>query len=320
MFKGYGFLLFFVLALPFCCGCVAGKQNRSGALELSASGVEAAAFYTKGDFDKSLALYRELSAADPDNPVYLNNLGVLLLEGGRAEEALKAFEGASIQAPGNADYLINIGFAHVRIGDYDEALVFFNRAIRAAPGKARGHYGKGIASLELNEPEIALGCFRRATVLDPADAESLFMKAYAEQINGLWQDAINDYSAYLVLGENNRQQANAYSNRALCAFKLGRYQSGMSDLSEAMQLDDSVAVFYYNRALGNQMQQHFEAAVDDYTRAISRKTDFPEAYLNRAEMHFLIGDSVKGCSDLRRACAMGFCEAQKRYKAAGKCK
>ncbi|WP_147822598.1 tetratricopeptide repeat protein [Salidesulfovibrio onnuriiensis] len=319
MGKKYVVMLLAMLAFIVCCGCAARKQGRDAAPDLAKADTDAVRAYRSGDVGKSLALFRELVAADPENPVYLNNMGVLLLESGQAKEALEAFESASMRAPGNADYLINIGFAHIRLGSYDEALVFFNRALQVAPARARGYYGKGIASLELEESELAMGCFRQAAALDPSDGESLFMKAYAAQKNGLWQDAAEGYSAYLVLGEASRQQANAYSNRALCLFQLGRFKQGMVDLQKAMELDDSVSVFYYNRALGYERQQQLEAAVDDYTRAISRKPDFPEAYINRGELHFLLGNAAKGCSDLRRACSMGFCEAEERYKAAGKC-
>lgn len=313
------FVLLYILVFALCSGCATKKQKPRPTKDVSIAGSEAVNAYRKGHSARSLVLYRELLSVDPDNHVYLNNLGVLLLETGQGEEALKAFENASLRAPGVADYIINIGFARLHLGDIDEALVFFNRANRMAPGYAKAFYGKGVAFLELDEPEIALGAFHKAVALDPEDDEALFMKAYAEQRNGLWLDAISDYSSYLAIGKNNRQRANAYSNRALCAFQLERYDQGMADLRQAMELDDSVAAFYYNRALGHQMQHQYEAAIADYIRAISRNTDFPEAYINRGELNYLIGNVEKGCSDMQRACSLGVCGKMEQYEAAGKC-
>lgn len=317
--KRYGLLFIVFLMLLTCGGCVAARQGGEPSSGNTPGGMEAAEAYSSGDVGKSLSLYTKLSEADPTNHVYLNNMGVLLLKAGRPDNALKAFESASMRAPDNADYLINIGFAHSKLKNYKEALIFFNRATQLAPRKAKGYYGRGVASLELGESEIALGAFRQAAALDPGDAENLFMKAYAEQKNGLWADAIAAYTTYLTFDTDDRQRANAHSNRALCSFRLNNYRQGMIDLNKAVELDEASAGHYYNRAYGYQMQQQFEKAIDDYTRALSRKVDFPEAYINRGEMYFLLGNMVKGCSDLRRACDMGFCETLKRYEASGKC-
>ncbi len=93
----------------------------------------------------------------------------------------------------------------------------------------------------------------------------------------------------------------------------------MKDFDEAVSLNGESAVIFYNRAQGYQAGLKYEEAVLDYTRAISRRVSFPEAYINRGEMSYLLGKKAKGCHDLQRACELGYCEALEKYQSAGKC-
>jgi tetratricopeptide (TPR) repeat protein len=316
------YILLALGCLLLFAGCVAKRPSGSGPAEPKAVdpiSLDAARAYDAGDLQKSLDLYSSLAAADPTNPVYLNNKGVLLLRGGKVKEALDAFESASLQAPTEADYLVNIGLAQVKLGENDDALEFFDRALRIDPRNSQAFYGKGLAYVALDESEIALGLFRQAVAADPTNADALFMQAYAAQLNGLWLDAVKGYTAYLGLGQDPVQKANAYSNRALCYFQTGSFANGMSDLDAAMKINDASPIYYYNRAQGYQMRQKYEQAVDDYTRAISRQSSFPEAYINRGELNYLLEKEEKGCSDLKRACDLGFCGPFEKYESAGKC-
>lgn len=315
-----GFFLACVMLFTF--GCASKQQSKVTPVEDSALktvSLDAVKAYEAGEKSRSLELYRALVEAEPKNHVYLNNMGVLLLESGQGEEALDAFEGASLLAPNNADYFVNIGFAQIKTGNLEESLTFFDRALQLAPRSGLALYGKGVAYLFLDESEIALGFFRRALLLDSANLEAVFMKAYASQKNSLWGDAVKEYTTYIGKSSDKYQRANAFSNRGLCYFQLGDFKRGMNDLDQAMLLNDANSTFYYNRAQGYQLQHKYEDAVKDYTRAISRKAEFPEAYINRGEMNYLIGKEAKGCSDLKRACDLGYCGPFEKYESAGKC-
>lgn len=316
------------LVVAFCCaiavsGCAANPHKDVVAATVQADdpvGAKAAQAYDSGERQVSLDLYRELLSREPENPVYLNNLGVILLQSGKAKEALELFEQASIVDPTRPDYLVNVGFARLKTGDNEEALAFFDRAMEVHPGYGRAFYGKGLVYMNLNEPEIALGMFHRAVAAEPGRSEYLFMKAYASQQTGLWDDALAGYGECIALSENKTWVANAYSNRALCRFQLGQFEQGMADLGKALEMDDTNAVYYYNRAQGWQMQHKYEQAINDYTRAIAWRAGFPEAYINRGELHYLDGNEFKGCSDFGRACELGYCATLDRYQADGKCK
>ncbi len=317
--KLYSLLLLAVFLL--CVGCATKKTVSSPAEDERRKelGLQAGGAYDEGDYGKGLELYRQLLDKDPDNAVHLNNMGVLLLKSGQPDAASDAFERASIRAPENPSYLVNAGFALIKLEDYEKAETFFNRALQLDPSHGRAVYGLGVLYLYLNEPEIAYNYFMKAVAFDPMNIQSLFMEAYSAQKNGLWNDAVKGYTAYIGLSHDAVQKANAYCNRALCYMKLGRQADAMKDFDEAVSLNGESAVIFYNRAQGYQAGLKYEEAVLDYTRAISRRVSFPEAYINRGEMSYLLGKKAKGCHDLQRACELGYCEALEKYQSAGKC-
>lgn len=315
--------LFFVLLMIVMAGCTAKSTPDTPAMDpelMAPASLDAVKAYEEEDYRKSLELYQSLVATDKTNHVNQNNLGVLLLKGGRNGEALDAFESASLFDPQNVEYLVNVAFAQLRIGERDEALSFFDRALQLDPQETRAVYGKGVTYLFMNEPEVALGLFLQAVKTDPSNPEYLFMKAYASQKTSLWMDAIKDYTAFLGLSKDKWQRANALSNRGLCYFRLEDYKAGVADLQAAIEINDASGVFYYNLAQGHEAQHDYEAAVKDYTRAISRKSSFPEAYINRGELNFYLDNKAKGCADLRRACDLGVCEPWDKYESLGQCK
>lgn len=315
--------IFLLLVCTLLAGACAPRSSSTKGMtqpdDTTPVSLEAVAAYESGERQKSLDLYRSLVKVEPENHVYFNNMGVILLDGGQAREALKAFERASLLAPDNTDYLVNVGLAHIKLGQMDDSLTFFDQALQLAPGKTEAIYGKGVAYLFLDEPEIALGFFHQVTALDPGDDEYLFMRAYAAQQNGLWSDAVSDYTTYIKQSVEADQKANAYSNRGVCYFNMKQYSDGMADMNAALKINDGNAVFYYNKAQGYQFMHQYEEAVMDYTRAISRRSGFPEAYINRGELRYMLGKEVKGCQDLKRACDMGVCGPLETYEAAGKC-
>ena len=310
--------LVFLLLAGGCATRSVQSPDKAKAVADTPVSVEAVKAYEAGNKQESLDLYRALVAQEPEHSVYLNNLGVLLLESGQINEALDLFEKASLLVPNNTDYLVNIGSAQLKAGSLEEAMSFFDRVLQLSPGDARAYYGKGIGYMAMKESEIALGLFYRAATLNPDKPEYVFMRAYASQLNSLWEDAIKGYTKYLSLGKV-RQKANALSNRALCRFQVKDFDMGMDDLNRALEINDTSSIFYYNKAQGYQMRHDYEHAVKDYTRAIARKAGFPEAYINRGELNYILGNEVKGCSDLKRACDLGFCGRLEKYESSGKC-
>lgn len=62
-----------------------------------------------------------------------------------------------------------------------------------------------------------------------------------------------------------------------------------------------LTAFYAFRASAYADKQNFQDAIQDYTKAIELKPDFPEAFANRANLYERIGDTARASRDYERA-------------------
>ena len=73
----------------------------------------------------------------------------------------------------------------------------------------------------------------------------------------------------------------AYCGRGVSYEKLERYQDALRDLSNAIRLDSSDAIYFYNRGNVQSRMEEYSQALADYTAALHRDPDFPSAYYGR---------------------------------------
>ena len=66
---------------------------------------------------------------------------------------------------------------------------------------------------------------------------------------------------------------------------------------------------YFNSGYSNDNRGNYEKAVEDYSKAISMKPDYADAYYNRGLAYFKQDHYNLGCDDVRKACVLGKCEA-----------
>jgi len=131
--------------------------------------------------DEAEELYRELVVEDPTSVRALNNLGILLDEMGRPEEAIIHLRAAKRMEPQNQEVLANLGAALGTLGRYAEAEEELRLAFRLDPSNLqvrtnlgillfrRGLYDQAVAELEIvcrAEPDNSHPQFYRGEALN----------------------------------------------------------------------------------------------------------------------------------------------------------
>lgn len=120
-----------------------------------------------GHFEAALRLVQEALARRPDAALYRNTLGQILERLGRGEEAAAEYEAAIELDSGYAAPLSNLGNLLVRQGRLEEAEARCRAAIELAPEDAEPHTNLGNALKERGELDAAIACYRRAAELRP---------------------------------------------------------------------------------------------------------------------------------------------------------
>jgi predicted TPR repeat methyltransferase len=158
--------------------------------------------HLQGRRDESLALIERALQQIPQHASAWNNLGNVLLECGRLEEAERAYARA-IDVAGNtdaaADAMANLGVLSRRLGRAIEAEGWCRRAIEASPDTASPWYNLSLALMDQRRVHEALLANARAVTLGPRDVQgrtqvirALVLLDEREQAAQLYQDWLTE--------------------------------------------------------------------------------------------------------------------------------
>ena len=117
-------------------------------------------------------IYRQILAAEPNQPDALHLLGVIASQMGRHEVAVEYIERA-IRLQGSAAFFHNnLGEAYRALRRNPEAVACYRRALELRPGFAEAHSNLGVALKDQGKLDEAVACYRRALELRPDFAEA----------------------------------------------------------------------------------------------------------------------------------------------------
>jgi Tfp pilus assembly protein PilF len=126
-----------------------------------------------GRWRNNTTLFLYTSSLIPDNRMIENNLGTILGESGRYDEAAAHFTKALRIKPDflevitDADIRENLGLLLARQGELPEAMEQLNEALRLNPNNADAHNNLGVVLLRLGKAEESIPHFSAALRLKP---------------------------------------------------------------------------------------------------------------------------------------------------------
>lgn len=109
----------------------------------------------------------ERLAVAPDNPALLNELGNILVNHGRLQQAVVQYEKALRIQPDLAITWNNLGVARTAQGRFADGESAYRRAIRLNPGYALAYYNLGANLDQRGNFDQALIYYQRAIEIDP---------------------------------------------------------------------------------------------------------------------------------------------------------
>jgi tetratricopeptide (TPR) repeat protein len=120
-----------------------------------------------GNLRQAEILYRRVLDAEPNNAHALCNLGVLINQAERPDEAIDYLRRAVALQPEVGEVHNNLAMAYLGSQDVRAGVAEFREALRLKPSSARLHVQLGQALLELGELDEALALAKEATRLEP---------------------------------------------------------------------------------------------------------------------------------------------------------
>jgi tetratricopeptide (TPR) repeat protein len=147
-------------------------------------------------------LYRTTMERNRECWMAYNNLGTVLADDGRVDQAIRTYRDGLLVAPAGlprASIHSNLGKALVLVGRPDEAAENFQAALKLAPHFADAHHHIGDLLSTGGKLDAAIAHYRRALELQPRSAETHNAIAGALAATGRPRDAIAHFNRALEL-------------------------------------------------------------------------------------------------------------------------
>jgi tetratricopeptide (TPR) repeat protein len=221
----------------------AGMQNLAAGVLILCLG---SLTWRQGQTYKNLeTLWRTTISQNPGAWLAHNNLGTVLLDQGKTDEAIGHFtESISI----NPEYEIayyNLGYSHLKKGDYEKGMVYYRKAIELNPKYTNAYINLGMAYDDLGEHEKAIENYQKAQRLKPESDAVYNCLGYAYLSIGALNEAIIHYKKCLELNPGH-WEANYKLARALS--EKGEMKSAIHYYTKAIEIDPGKANYYLNLA------------------------------------------------------------------------
>jgi protein O-GlcNAc transferase len=200
--------------------------------------------------------------------------GALQMQG---KDALPAFQKTAELMPNEADAHYNLGVVLSDLGKLDDAVAEYRRAAKIKPDFAEAHNNLGYLLHTLGQPDAALASCRRAIELKPDYAEAHNNLGNALKDLGKLDEAVSSYRRAIRLKPDF---ALAHSNLGHALQVLGNPDAALASCRRAIELKPDFAEAYNN--LGNAQNElgDSNAALVSYRRAVEIRPDFVSAQSN----------------------------------------
>lgn len=163
-------------------------------------------------------------------------------------------------------------------------------------------FNLGYSYAEAGLYDDAIEAYTAAIALNPNLAEAYNNRGFAYNNKGQYDKAIEDYTKVIPLYPD---YAGTYNNRGNAYSKKGQYDRAIEDYTKAIQLDPNDVKVYNNRGNAYAKKGQYDREIEDYNKAIALDPNYTKAYINRGIAYYMKGNMGRAVSDFQKACDLG---------------
>jgi Flp pilus assembly protein TadD len=249
------------------------------------------AYARRGRLDDALALLVEAVQLGPDDALVRTAYGSVLLEAGRASDAVAQLEMAQVLARAHQDWvgrdlmrsiLTNLGWAYASVGRETDAIAVLRDAVKGGDTEALNNLGSILGRTgQWDEARRVLEHARERSPEDP-NVESNLGWVYAnlgrlEEASALLESAI----------VKQPQEPSAHGNLGWVRLRAGDPGAALTALAVAQALDPENAWIVNMQGIAHAQLGEWPAAIAAFQRTVTLTPDsaLPRENLARAERH-----------------------------------
>lgn len=167
----------------------------------------------------------------------------------------------------NTEQVLRVGQNALYFEDYMLSIQYFNQVIKAKPYLAQPFFYRSIAKLNLED----------------------FQGAEADATEAI---------------RRNPFITDAYEVRGVARQNMGNYADAVADYDKALELLPFNRGLMLNKALAEQDLKEYDASRKTFGKLLERYPNYDNAYVGRARLNILTGDTVAALADLDRATSL----------------
>jgi len=237
----------------------------------------ALARHQAGDSAGAEADYRELLTAHGSHAPTLCNLGVLLVQSGRVEEAVGLYNLALATSPDHPDAHFNLGNVHRRGNQLALAASHYQECLRANPRHGSAAFNLGLIYAAVGDMPATVECYRTVVRLEPGNAEGYSRLGDALVRSGKLADGIVSFRTAAQLQPD--QPRHLY-NLGLSLANSGAAAEASETITRALKLNPNYAEAHNAMGLNLEAQGRKDDALFHYQKAVQLKPDLADAWSN----------------------------------------
>lgn len=223
--------------------------------------------------------YRQILKKHPNHFDALHLLGVSEKQLGHHEAAMRMIKRALLIDPRSATAHSNLGSLLMDLKRFEEAVASCDVAIELDPRLVDAHYNRGNALVALERFTDAVASFHNALAINPRHADAHNNCGNALSKARQFAEAIGCYDQAIAL---NPGYAAAYINRGAALIDLRRIDDAIPDLDRALSLAPGSVDAWTNRGEAFLQSHRFDDALASYDRALALDPNSLGAWLGRA--------------------------------------
>lgn len=158
--------------------------------------------YEKGRLDDAVKQYKTAIRLKPDFLEPHNNLGLIYSEQGRLDDAIAEFKAALILNPKQADVRFNLGNLYNKQGRHSEAVKEFKALLKINPNESQYHHALGYAYDKIGKSDEALDEFKAAVRLNYGFVDAHYYLGSIYLKKGFRDEARKEFETVLKLRPN----------------------------------------------------------------------------------------------------------------------
>ena len=249
-------------------------------------------------------LHRHIIALNPQARDAHLNLGIILYNQGRYEEALDAARIAVEQRPDYSRTHANLGAALNELGRYEEAELHLRRAIALNPQEWHAHLNLGEASYKQARHEEALEATRVVIEQAPYLSEAYANLGVILKALGRYDEAIDALAQAAVLDSASPQAAELHVHMGQAAQKNGQPEAAAGYYIQALELDPHHAQALHWLAMLRAKQQRFDEALELFQQLIDIDPNDATAHGDMGLVLFYLGRSAEALQSFDQALSL----------------